>query len=370
MNSDDFVQFCSKLKLFEDFSEQDIADIYPYAEIKKIPKKELIVEEKSASEQLFIIVEGEASIFKWSLENGCKIQLKQLSKGEMIGEMGFIDNAPRSAHVEALSDCTLIIFDKRKLPTNEGKEKKIYHQMIANIAKITVPRLRQMNEDFILSKESEMKKIQMQNKFGQFFIWVIVFLGLSSILESFAKEGLLDSKSRLFHWLYILVVFIPFLIVMRVFNFSLKEAGVGFSNWKKSVMDGLLASLGLIFIFYFLEESISKFLSNYIKLNPLTLREGIQLPYLLSSYIQEFVCRGIGQSVLQRFYNNDKGVLPILISSVVFAVLHLHISLIAGLIVFIASLLFGLLYIQSYNLIGVSIFHFSLGTMAGILGVF
>jgi len=82
--------------------------------MKTYSKSEVIFEEGSFGDEMYVLRSGRVSIYR-NLEEK-KIELANISKaGDFFGEMALVDNAPRSASACALEDNTrLIALDKDK----------------------------------------------------------------------------------------------------------------------------------------------------------------------------------------------------------------------------------------------------------------
>ncbi len=75
---------------------------------KVFKKGEIIIEEGSLSNDAYIIELGSVEVSK-KLPGG-KIQvITKLDKNDIFGEMGLIDQLPRSATVKALEDCRISV---------------------------------------------------------------------------------------------------------------------------------------------------------------------------------------------------------------------------------------------------------------------
>ncbi|MBC8285776.1 MAG: cyclic nucleotide-binding domain-containing protein [Nitrospinae bacterium] len=75
---------------------------------KKFNKGEVIIEEGSLSTGAYIIDSGSVEVSK-KLPNGSIQVITKLDKNDIFGEMGLIDQLPRSATVRALEDCSISI---------------------------------------------------------------------------------------------------------------------------------------------------------------------------------------------------------------------------------------------------------------------
>ena len=75
---------------------------------KSFKKGEVIIEEGSPSKDAYIIELGSVEVSKRS-ESGNIQVLTKLDKNDIFGEMGMIDQLPRSATVRALEDCSISV---------------------------------------------------------------------------------------------------------------------------------------------------------------------------------------------------------------------------------------------------------------------
>ncbi len=74
--------------------------------IKKLKVGEILFREGDSSDAMYVIKSGRIAITK-SKGSG-EIILAEKKKGEMLGEMAFFDNKPRSAGAKAISECEVI----------------------------------------------------------------------------------------------------------------------------------------------------------------------------------------------------------------------------------------------------------------------
>lgn len=77
-------------------------------ETKSFKMGEVIIAEGSLSKDAFIIESGSVEVSK-KMPDGKNQILTKLDKNDIFGEMGLIDQLPRSATVKALEDCCISI---------------------------------------------------------------------------------------------------------------------------------------------------------------------------------------------------------------------------------------------------------------------
>ena len=76
-------------------------------------KGDIIIQEGNASDSIYIIEHGEVEISQLK-NNGDKQIIGILGANDIFGEMGLIDNLPRSATATAISDCKISIIHKKQ----------------------------------------------------------------------------------------------------------------------------------------------------------------------------------------------------------------------------------------------------------------
>ncbi len=94
-----------------DIGSKDMND--STGERKSVKAGDIIFEEGEVGDMAYLIISGEVEIFRTS---GNKERvLATLDRGEIIGEMSLIDNAPRMASARALSDMEMSIISRQSL---------------------------------------------------------------------------------------------------------------------------------------------------------------------------------------------------------------------------------------------------------------
>lgn len=78
---------------------------------KRYPKNTVILVEGDDTDALHIIISGRIKVLI-SDEDGREVILSLLERGEYFGEMGLLDDSPRSASVETLEECELMSMSK------------------------------------------------------------------------------------------------------------------------------------------------------------------------------------------------------------------------------------------------------------------
>ncbi|MBS1190469.1 MAG: Cyclic nucleotide-binding:Bacterial regulatory protein, Crp [Rhodocyclaceae bacterium] len=94
--------------LFSGLDEHELEHLSRVARRRRAERGEFIVREGESTDFLYILLSGRAKVTN-SDEEGKEIILAILGPGEFFGEMGLIDESPRSADVVAQEACELLV---------------------------------------------------------------------------------------------------------------------------------------------------------------------------------------------------------------------------------------------------------------------
>jgi len=141
-----------EVKLLSGFSDEDLAHLLKGGEILSFEALALVVIEGEPSGGLFFLMEGQVGIFKTNKASGDLVEIAQLRAGQSFGEMSLIDDAPRSATIQALTPAKAFhlpsdVF-KSFLAGNERTKCEFYQRCVAELAK----RLRSLDDNYVISQ--------------------------------------------------------------------------------------------------------------------------------------------------------------------------------------------------------------------------
>lgn len=92
--------------------------------------------------------------------------------------------------------------------------------------------------------------------------------------------------------------------------------------------------------------------------------------YFLIAPAQEFLARGVTQGTLERIVGNDKKILVVLLSSIIFGTLHASYGFSMMVFAFLMSFALGFLYYKQKNIWGCSVIHWTIGIAGEFLGFY
>jgi CRP-like cAMP-binding protein len=102
------VEVLKKVPLFASLPEQELV---PFAELvreRSYPKGSVILFEDDQGDSLYLLAAGQVKVVLIG-EDGREIILSVLREGSFFGEMALLDDQPRSAHVIAMEDASLLV---------------------------------------------------------------------------------------------------------------------------------------------------------------------------------------------------------------------------------------------------------------------
>jgi len=98
--------------LFSVLPENQLALLTGVVSRKSFPRGTTIIAAGDVTESLYVVISGRMKVMM-SDDEGREVILAILGTGEYFGEMGLVDDSPRSASVVALEACELLSLSKR-----------------------------------------------------------------------------------------------------------------------------------------------------------------------------------------------------------------------------------------------------------------
>ncbi|MFW2330917.1 MAG: protein kinase domain-containing protein [Nitrospinota bacterium] len=141
-------KYRESFEFFFDLDNQQVYELLKVCKVRKYSAGEVIVQENEVARDVYLVMSGKVRIERLA-SSGKAYTLNTLSRGEVFGEMGIIDGAPRSATAIAETDSLcLTIHQVSLLQCGEATSGKIYK----NLATMLSKRLRKTSERFDLLK--------------------------------------------------------------------------------------------------------------------------------------------------------------------------------------------------------------------------
>lgn len=344
---------------------------------KNLNTSDILMREGDAADCFFIIIEGQLGITKQGEESEKEHQITTLKAGEVVGELALIDNQKRSATVQALETTRLASIDISVLQSN-NQMLEIHSILVKNIAHSLATRLRNSNAAVISGLERELDQVKARVALGLFTVNTLILASLYTLNMGAISHLITQVNSPTFVSAPIILIFaILFLIVMIRSSYPLEMYGMTIKNWKKSIIEATLFSLPLLvsfvliklIVFYpeIMHEQMSLFgIYDKFAAGPDAAGQTflLILAYICFCPLQELVARGGLQASLFNFLvgsEKKRRWIAILVSNLIFAGAHMHLSIIFALATFIPGLFWGWLFARQKNLIGCSWSHILIG---------
>src|SRR5215208_2287088 len=122
-------------KGLDDHELQDVAELTQYC---TYPRDHVLCREGAYEEVLYIVADGSVVISKKMPEDAGERVLRVGGRGDVVGEMALIQNAPRAATVRTLTECTVLEMGKKDFETIISRSP----HMALDIIRITLDRMR------------------------------------------------------------------------------------------------------------------------------------------------------------------------------------------------------------------------------------
>jgi CRP/FNR family cyclic AMP-dependent transcriptional regulator len=98
--------------LFASFPDEQLRLLVPVVTRRSVPRAAVIMAAGDAIDSLYVVISGRLKVMMADAE-GKEVILSLIGPGEFFGEMGLIDDSPRSASVITLEPCELLSVTKR-----------------------------------------------------------------------------------------------------------------------------------------------------------------------------------------------------------------------------------------------------------------
>ena len=142
-----------KFEIFEPFQDEELHHLMSMSKIRKYNPGETIFEQGSTNTWLFFLVYGKVQLMK---DNKPVAQLQR--RGDVFGEMGALECAPRSASAVAIGETVCLATDIYYIEELTGTDKLAFGYVIYRVfAGVLANRLRITTEELLELKGRSIK---------------------------------------------------------------------------------------------------------------------------------------------------------------------------------------------------------------------
>lgn len=138
-------ELIQKIFLFKNLDFGEANALLEICHPEKRSKGDLIIEENSVGQALYLIKEGTARVYKGEEDKGEKLAL--LGPGEIFGEMSLIEDSLTSATVVADSDMELVVMHRKDFEDILEKNERLALKIYKSFCKVLSERLRKTTGD-------------------------------------------------------------------------------------------------------------------------------------------------------------------------------------------------------------------------------
>lgn len=129
--------------LFRYFTEAERDRIEGIAEIRKIAEGAFLIRSGEIDSTLFAVEDGHLDII--GIDDGVQKIFATVGPGDVLGEVSFIDDSPRTVSVRAGEETTVRAWDKRTLSETLAFEPQLLAKFAVAMNELLVERLRDMS---------------------------------------------------------------------------------------------------------------------------------------------------------------------------------------------------------------------------------
>jgi len=123
---------------FKGLEDSELQEMAELTQLCTYPPEHVLCHEGAFEDMFYIIAEGSVVIAKKMLDEPGERVLRVGGRGDLVGKMALIQNAPRAATVRTLTECTVLEMGKQDFETILSKSPR----MALDIMRITLDRLR------------------------------------------------------------------------------------------------------------------------------------------------------------------------------------------------------------------------------------
>jgi CRP-like cAMP-binding protein len=126
--------------LFRYFTEEERDRVESIGEVKRIAQDAYLIRAGEIDSTLFAIEDGHLDIVV--MRDGEPAVVATVGPGDVLGEVSFIDDSPRSVSVKAGEETTVRAWDKRTLSEKLAFEPQLLAKFAVAMSELLVERLR------------------------------------------------------------------------------------------------------------------------------------------------------------------------------------------------------------------------------------
>ncbi len=146
------IELLKQVSLLRRFTPEELQTLIQIGMIMTYEAHSNIVIEGELTWGIYLILEGTVGIYKTNKMNAQQCDVGQLREGTFFGEMSLIDENPRTATVQTLTDTTVFYISKQSflqfLAQGTDRKTRFYESCVKDL----VHRLRELGDNYVVSQ--------------------------------------------------------------------------------------------------------------------------------------------------------------------------------------------------------------------------
>ena len=135
----------SSVHIFGGLTREEATAVWHTVVQKRFDAGSRILEEGDNVQALWIILEGECVVTR-DCGNGHRRELARLGPGDVFGEMSFVQTAPHSASIDAVTKVFTAAWRREDFQKLTEKNPRAGFRIVSNIAAVLAERIRRMDQ--------------------------------------------------------------------------------------------------------------------------------------------------------------------------------------------------------------------------------
>jgi CRP-like cAMP-binding protein len=375
-----------EIPLFSKLTRAQIETLWGMLHFTTYRESEVILAEGDRTRnRIFIIIDGSVAVCKTGrsplTHEPLEYEVELRGKGDVFGAMSVLDGRPVSTSIIARSQVTLAILDV-KLYRRDKRSRKVRNIIVTELRRTLSNYLRNALDHKVDSLRQEAEFWHYRDTVGGIVIAALSLLSVYTLalgaLPGFGSY--LDINFAVSPFIIVLfaVIFLP---VILISGFPIAFFGMSLHNWRYALLYSV--SVSLIFIgataiikWAVILSSPSVADMTVFSIGEVKIGDGATAGidsvwfwiavaiYLLLTPAQEFVARCGVQAPLYAFMQGPewrRRAWSILVSNLVFAAAHAHISIGFAMIAFLPGVFWGWIFARTNSLLAAAVSHFMIG---------
>lgn len=136
----EFIEAVGPQHIFDTFSRAETTLLGEYLECFGVPRQTVVVKEGDECDFLAILITGKAEVFK--MQDGIPATIQEISPGEIIGVMSFIDQQKRFASCITIEPSDFAVLSRDGLNAMLADHPRLGNKFLLVLLGLTASRLR------------------------------------------------------------------------------------------------------------------------------------------------------------------------------------------------------------------------------------